>query len=43
MDVRSPGEYSGEKLHMEGYPQEGAVRGGHIPGRGQCSLVARRQ
>lgn len=34
VDVRSPGEYSGEKLHMEGYPQEGAVRGGHIPGAG---------
>ena len=32
VDVRSPGEYSGEKLHMEGYPQEGALRGGHIPG-----------
>ena len=32
VDVRSPGEYSGEKLHMDGYPQEGAVRGGHIPG-----------
>ncbi len=32
VDVRSPGEFSGEKLHMEGYPQEGAVRGGHIPG-----------
>ena len=32
VDVRSPGEYTGEKLHMEGYPQEGAVRGGHIPG-----------
>ena len=32
VDVRSPGEYSGELLHMEGYPQEGAVRGGHIPG-----------
>ena len=32
VDVRSPAEYSGEKLHMEGYPQEGAVRGGHIPG-----------
>jgi len=32
VDVRSPGEYSGEKLHMEGYPQEGAIRGGHIPG-----------
>ncbi len=34
VDVRSPGEFSGEKLHMEGYPQEGAVRGGHIPGAG---------
>lgn len=32
VDVRSPGEFSGEKLHMPGYPQEGAVRGGHIPG-----------
>lgn len=32
VDVRSPGEYSGEKLHMAGYPQEGAIRGGHIPG-----------
>jgi len=32
VDVRSPQEYSGEKLHMEGYPNEGAMRGGHIPG-----------
>ncbi len=32
VDVRSPDEYSGKKLHMEGYPQEGALRGGHIPG-----------
>jgi len=32
VDVRSPAEYSGDKLHMEGYPQEGAMRGGHIPG-----------
>jgi thiosulfate/3-mercaptopyruvate sulfurtransferase len=32
IDVRSPGEYSGELLHMPDYPQEGAVRGGHIPG-----------
>ena len=32
VDVRSPGEYSGETLHMPGYPQEGAIRGGHIPG-----------
>jgi thiosulfate/3-mercaptopyruvate sulfurtransferase len=32
VDVRSPGEYSGEMLHMPDYPQEGALRGGHIPG-----------
>lgn len=32
VDVRSKAEYTGEKLHMEGYPQEGAIRGGHIPG-----------
>ncbi len=32
VDVRSPKEYSGELLHMENYPQEGATRGGHIPG-----------
>lgn len=32
VDVRSPDEYEGKLLHMPGYPQEGAVRGGHIPG-----------
>jgi thiosulfate/3-mercaptopyruvate sulfurtransferase len=32
IDVRSPKEYSGELLHMPDYPQEGALRGGHIPG-----------
>jgi len=32
VDVRSPEEFSGEKLHMPDYPQEGAMRGGHIPG-----------
>lgn len=32
VDVRSPGEFSGELLHMPNYPQEGALRGGHIPG-----------
>jgi thiosulfate/3-mercaptopyruvate sulfurtransferase len=32
VDVRSPEEYRGEKLHMPEYPQEGAMRGGHIPG-----------
>lgn len=31
VDVRSPGEFSGELLHMPEYPQEGALRGGHIP------------
>ncbi len=31
IDVRSPEEYSGERLHMEAYPNEGALRGGHIP------------
>ena len=32
VDVRSPEEYSGALLHMPDYPQEGALRGGHIPG-----------
>ena len=32
IDVRSPAEYTGERLHMEEYPNEGALRGGHIPG-----------
>lgn len=32
IDVRSPQEYTGELLHMPDYPQEGALRGGHIPG-----------
>jgi thiosulfate/3-mercaptopyruvate sulfurtransferase len=32
VDVRSPQEYSGELLAMPNYPQEGAMRGGHIPG-----------
>lgn len=32
VDVRSPKEYTGELLHMPNYPQEGATRGGHIPG-----------
>jgi len=31
IDVRSPQEYSGERTHMPDYPQEGTVRGGHIP------------
>lgn len=32
VDVRSPDEYAGTKLHMPEYPNEGALRGGHIPG-----------
>ncbi len=32
IDVRSPEEYSGERLHMPDFPNEGALRGGHIPG-----------
>ena len=32
IDVRSPEEYSGERTHMPAYPEEGALRGGHIPG-----------
>ncbi|USQ82043.1 sulfurtransferase [Ornithinimicrobium faecis] len=32
VDVRSPGEFSGELLSIPDYPQEGAMRGGHIPG-----------
>ncbi len=32
VDVRSPAEYSGELLAPENLPQEGAQRGGHIPG-----------
>lgn len=32
IDVRSRPEYTGEMIHMLDYPQEGAQRGGHIPG-----------
>jgi thiosulfate/3-mercaptopyruvate sulfurtransferase len=32
VDVRSPAEFSGELIAMPGYEQEGAQRGGHIPG-----------
>jgi thiosulfate/3-mercaptopyruvate sulfurtransferase len=31
IDVRSAVEYSGERTHMPDYPDEGALRGGHIP------------
>ena len=36
VDVRSPGEYSGELLHMPDYPQEGALEGGTSPGPRTC-------
>jgi len=32
IDIRSPGEFKGEITHMPEYPQEGVLRGGHIPG-----------
>ncbi|MEO6779030.1 MAG: sulfurtransferase [Gemmatimonadaceae bacterium] len=32
VDVRSPEEFTGERTHMVDYPQEGTLRGGHIPG-----------
>lgn len=32
IDVRSPQEFTGERTHMPEYPQEGVLRGGHIPG-----------
>jgi thiosulfate/3-mercaptopyruvate sulfurtransferase len=32
LDVRSTKEFTGERTHMEDYPQEGSLRGGHIPG-----------
>jgi thiosulfate/3-mercaptopyruvate sulfurtransferase len=32
VDVRSPQEFTGERTHMVDYPQEGTLRGGHIPG-----------
>ena len=32
IDVRSPEEFTGERMHMPDYPNEGALRGGHVPG-----------
>ena len=32
VDVRSPQEFAGEVISPSGYEQEGAQRGGHIPG-----------
>lgn len=31
VDVRSTDEYTGKRLHMPEYPNEGSLRGGHIP------------
>lgn len=36
IDVRSPAEYRGEVTHMPEYPQEGVLRGGHVPGAKSC-------
>jgi thiosulfate/3-mercaptopyruvate sulfurtransferase len=36
VDVRSPKEFTGELTHMPEYPQEGVLRGGHIPGAKSC-------
>jgi thiosulfate/3-mercaptopyruvate sulfurtransferase len=36
VDVRSPKEFSGEVTHMPEYPQEGVLRGGHIPTAKSC-------
>jgi len=32
IDIRSPAEYRGEVTSAPGYPDEGVLRGGHIPG-----------
>jgi thiosulfate/3-mercaptopyruvate sulfurtransferase len=39
VDVRSPQEYSGELIAMTGYEQEGAQRGGHLPGAASIPWV----
>ncbi|MDR7083870.1 thiosulfate/3-mercaptopyruvate sulfurtransferase [Arthrobacter ginsengisoli] len=31
IDVRSTEEYTGQRTHMPAYPEEGTLRGGHIP------------
>ena len=31
IDVRTPEEYDGNRTHMQDYPEEGVLRGGHIP------------
>ncbi|MEZ5418199.1 MAG: rhodanese-like domain-containing protein [Vicinamibacterales bacterium] len=39
--MRSPEEYAGTRMHMPDYPNEGALRGGHIPARRACRGPAR--
>jgi thiosulfate/3-mercaptopyruvate sulfurtransferase len=36
VDVRSVKEFTGEMTHMPEYPQEGVLRGGHVPGAKSC-------
>jgi len=43
IDVRSPGEYRGEITHMPEYPQEGVLRGGHIPGAKEYAVEDRHE
>ncbi len=43
VDVRSPEEYAGTRMHMPDYPNEGALRGGHIPRRQERAVGARDQ
>ena len=43
IDVRSPAEYTGERTHMPEYPEEGALRGGHIPGAEVGAVGPRRR
>ena len=39
----APQEYSGERLHMPDFPNEGALRGGHIPTARSIPWGARRE
>ena len=41
VDVRSPEEYSGERTTAPAYPEEGALRGGHIPSGAERAVGAR--
>ena len=42
VDVRSPAEFAGEIISPNGYEQEGAQRGGHIPGAASVPWSERR-